>query len=387
MPDFCLYFRIHQPVAIRKVSFFDFGSAPDLIDQKKQNNKLKRRLNQIYLPAFSILSDLISKYKGDFQLALSVNGILLDQISHFFPSHYKEIRDLMNLEEIEMIASTYFHSLASVGSLDEFRIQVTLEKKKILESTGKEPFIFCNPDMSVETSMLTILKDLRMNGILFGTRSEKQKKREPRPFVYVHPKIKNIGFLPVCETFSETFVKGAILPKCESEKLITEMVDEIRRGWNIPVVLLIDLDGPAGSEISISKRMDFLKRFVDRSLNTGEIHFQLPSQLIGNPEGIQERIVVDRLVLENDPLQKMNMLVKEAMRYLYSLEKRIKRSKDQNLLFQWRILQSYDYLQKFNRTGGQQGGEFSGSEASITPHETYLDFMNALTALDIYIKN
>lgn len=387
MPGICLYFRIHQPVAIRKVSFFDFGSTPDLIDRKKNSNKLKNRLDQVYLPAFSMLRNLISKHKGAVQLALSVNGMLLDQISHFSPSYYKEIRDFMNQEEIEIIASSYFHSLASLASQDEFRIQVNLEKKKILEVTGNEPVFFCNPDLSFRTSMLTILRDLQMNGIFIRSQSDSQLKSGQGPFIYNHPKVKNVWFFPVYEAFSEKFIRGALLPRRESNRLITEMVDKIGAGGSSPVVLLIDPDSPAGTEIDIIKSMDFLKHFVDRCLITEGADFWLPSQYLKNPHKNQKRFAVERMIPDSGHKHKRNILVKEAMRYLYSLEKRIKSRKDQDLLFQWRILQSYDHLQKLEQTDSLQGIRSPGSEESLTPHEAYLDFMNALTALDIYIKN
>ena len=81
-----------------------------------------------------------------------------------------------------------------------------------------------------------------------------------------------------------------------------------------------------------------------------------------------------------------NMMQKEALRYLYSLEDVITTRGEKSIIDSWRKLQSSDhflYMASGEKIASRESSSFSPYDG---PHEAYLNLMNALLALEIHIQ-
>ncbi len=193
--------------------------------------------------------------------------------------------------------------------------------------------------------------------------------------------------IPVDEKLTEGFRKGALPKRSESEYILEKMISDIIRHPTTRRVILIDLDDPTFPDTGIKGRLNFIKQFVDFSLATGKITFIRPSQLLESSADIKKLIIAQPAIQKKKQLQYEYILREEALRYLYNLEQKIKKTEDKHLQFLWRILQSMDHLQKISREGYLQKNHNRNQPDTSSPHERYVDFMNVLSAFDIYVNN
>ncbi len=81
----CLYFQVHQPNRLRLYRFFDIGKDSHYYDDFANRTILRRVSQRCYLPANALLLDLINRNKGQFKVAFSISGSVLEQFDRYAP--------------------------------------------------------------------------------------------------------------------------------------------------------------------------------------------------------------------------------------------------------------------------------------------------------------
>ena len=127
----CLYFQVHQPNRLRLYRFFDIGKDSHYYDDFANRTILRRVAQRCYLPTNELLLELINTYKGQFKVAFSISGSVLEQFDRYAPEVIDSFRKLAGTGCVEFLAETYYHSLASLASPTEFQHQVMKHKEAI----------------------------------------------------------------------------------------------------------------------------------------------------------------------------------------------------------------------------------------------------------------
>jgi len=166
MPSICFYLHIHQPFRIKKFSVFDIGKNEDYFDETKNKFYLERIIKKSYEPTNKILLDLIKETKGKFKVSFSLTGTFLEQIEKYYPSLIKSFQKLINTGCVEILAETYYHSLAFLYSKEEFKKQVLLHNQKIRELFGAETKTFRNTELIFNNEMADFVNQLGYQAIL-----------------------------------------------------------------------------------------------------------------------------------------------------------------------------------------------------------------------------
>ena len=129
----CLYFQVHQPLRLRQYRFFDIGKDHYYYDDFANRSIMRKVADRCYLPANKLMLDLIKEYGKQFKISFSISGTAIEQFEQFAPEVLDSFKALAKTGAVEFLAETYSHSLASLRSPDEFRMQVeehaTLIKK------------------------------------------------------------------------------------------------------------------------------------------------------------------------------------------------------------------------------------------------------------------
>ena len=133
----CIYFQIHHPERLRKYQFFDIGKKHNYFDNYANRSELEDLAENCYLPANALLLDLIKKYEGKFKVAFSISGSAIDQLEMHTPEVIRSFQELAQTGQVEFLAETYSHSLASLSEdTDEFELQVKRHSAAIKELFG-----------------------------------------------------------------------------------------------------------------------------------------------------------------------------------------------------------------------------------------------------------
>ena len=147
MKTVCFYFQIHQPFRLKRYRFFDIGGDHYYYDDFSNEDIIRGIAARTYLPANSMLLDLINEYKGKFKVAFSISGIALEQLEIYVPEVIDGFKELAKTGCVEFLAETYNHSLASLKDPEEFRKQVTFHSEKIKLLFGQKPKVFRNTEL------------------------------------------------------------------------------------------------------------------------------------------------------------------------------------------------------------------------------------------------
>jgi alpha-amylase len=147
MKNICLYFQLHQPFRLKRYRFFDVGKDHYYYDDYLNKLILKKVANRCYIPTNELLYSLLTEFNGQFKVSFSLTGILLDQLELYAPEVITSFKKLAGTGHVEFLSETYSHSLAALGSTDEFVAQVALHKKKIESLFGITPKVFRNTEL------------------------------------------------------------------------------------------------------------------------------------------------------------------------------------------------------------------------------------------------
>ena len=111
----CLYFQVHQPSRLRLYRFFDIGKDSHYYDDFANRTILRRVAQRCYLPMNALLLEMIGRYKGQFKVAFSVSGTVIEQFDRYAPEVIESFRKLADTGCVEFLSETYYHSLASLA--------------------------------------------------------------------------------------------------------------------------------------------------------------------------------------------------------------------------------------------------------------------------------
>ena len=162
----CLYFQVHQPTRLRLYRFFDIGKDSHYYDDFTNRTIMRRVSQKCYLPMNAILLELIKKYNGQFKVAFSISGSALEQFERYCPEVIDSFKALAATGNVEFLAETYFHSLASLASYSEFEHQVTKHKAAIERLFGVTPTAFRNTELIYSNGIGEMVYDLGFKTML-----------------------------------------------------------------------------------------------------------------------------------------------------------------------------------------------------------------------------
>ena len=86
MPPICLYAQVHQPFRLRRFRLFDIGHGAEWFDDDLNRRIVERVARKCYIPANRLMTELIRSSKGDFRLALSITGTVIEQMAQWVPA-------------------------------------------------------------------------------------------------------------------------------------------------------------------------------------------------------------------------------------------------------------------------------------------------------------
>jgi len=166
MPDVTLYCQVHQPYRLGHYRVFDIGTERAYFDEAKNRGILRRVADKCYLPTNRLLADLIRSSGGRLRLALSLSGVLLEQLADDAPDALASFQELVATGGVELLGETYYHSLAALTDPDEFMGQVRLHSASLERWFGLRPRVFRNTELIYRDDLGQMIQRLGFDGVL-----------------------------------------------------------------------------------------------------------------------------------------------------------------------------------------------------------------------------
>ena len=389
--DICFYLHAHQPRRLKDFSIFDVGKEAGYFDESENKRYLRRVIDKSYLPTNRRLLDLIKKTDGDFKVSFSVTGTLLEQLERYAPEVITSFQNLYQTGSVEFISETYYHSLASIYSPEEFRNQVRLQEEKLEDLFGAKPEVFRNTELAYSNEVGALVSELGYRGVLTEGADRVLEWRSPN-FVYSFDQdlsllLKNYRLSDdIAFRFSEENWSEYPLDASKLERWISAL-----EGSADVVNLFMDYETFGEHQWEQTGIFEFLEAFPVEILKNSTNNFVTPSEAFdkNTPKG---KLDVPEVISWADTERDLsawqgNDLQKSVLKKIYSIEEEVKRNKDSRTLEDWRHLQTTDHFYYMCTKWFADGDVHKYFNPYNSPYEAYINYVNVLEDLEHRLEN
>lgn len=393
-----LYLHAHQPWRVKQYSVFDTSYNHDYFDEPDYNSErnneqvFKKVSDKSYRPMNAVLERLLATYP-DFKVSLSITGTFLEQAERWTPDVIDSFKRLVDTGRVEIVAETYYHSLAFFYSIKEFEHQVDQHRNKIRELFGVETKVFRNTELSYNDEMAKWADDHGFKGILSEGWDPILEWRSPN-YVYKPVGTKNIALLmknyrlsdDVAFRFSDRgWVSWPLNADTYNDWVNTSVTDK-----NI-VNLFMDYETFGEHQWEDTGIFEFYEAFVGKWLENPANTFYTVSGAIDAFEPVGEISMLHTVTwadTERDLTAWLgNSMQQEAMRYIYSMEDDVMRTNDLDLIGDWRRLQTSDHAYYMCTKWFNDGDVHAYFSPYESPYDAFLYYVNVVRDLRWRLHN
>jgi alpha-amylase len=382
MASVCFYFQVHQPFRLRRYSVFD--SDANYFDDFKNADICRKVAAKCYLPTNRLLGDLVRQYGRDFSASFSITGVAIEQMERWAPEALDSFRALVDTGQVELLAETFYHSLAFLYSREEFREQVAAHAAKTAEVFGARPRVFRNTELIYNNDLAHFVRDLGYAGVLAEGADHVLGYRSPN-FVYRPAGADRIALLVknyrLSDDIAFRFSDRAWREWPLTAEKFAGWVDQVN-GNGYVVNLFMDYETFGEHQWADTGIFDFMFHLPEHVLARRDNNFMTLSRAIATypPAGdLDVPHMVSWADVERDLSAWLgNPMQSNALHELYRLEAAVKEARDPALLHDWRRLQTSDHFYYMCTKWFADGDVHKYFNPYESPYDSYINFMNVL---------
>ncbi len=396
MPAVCFYFQVHQPYRVKRYSVFDIGADHGYFDDDSDSNRNNRRViekvaSKCYRPANATLLEMLRRHP-EFKVSFSLSGIFLEQLRRFCPDVLASFQELVATGRVELLSETYYHSLASLYDENEFREQVLLHRKLLMELFGVRPAVFRNTELIYSNAIAAMVKRLGFKGMLAEGADHILGWRSPN-FVYAPKGTDGLGLLlknyrlsdDVAFRFSSR--EWADWPLTAPK--FARWIDAVN-GNGTNVDLFMDYETFGEHQWAETGIFDFMRALPSEILRHPDNSFATPSEVLpaNRPVGeIDLHLPMTWADVERDlSTWRGNRMQDSALETIYRLGSRVRASGDRALLDDWRRLQTSDHFYYMCTKWFADGDVHKYFNPYESPYDAFIHYMNSLQDVTMRTK-
>ncbi len=390
MPDVSLYFQVHQPYRLLPTASFQIGENADPENEALNREIFTKVAEKCYLPANRMFQQLVEENDGRFRMALSISGIAIEQMERYRPDVLESFQRLVATGSVELLAETYYHSLAFVKSNREFDRQVEMHLQKLEEVFHIRPRVFRNTELIYNNAIAAKAETMGFDGIIAEGVERNLKGSSPN-FLYRAPTTARIKTLlrntPLSDDlgfrFSDSNWPGYPLT---AEKFATWMA-----GCEGDVVnLFMDYETIGEHHWGETGIYKFWQAIPAALIDAG-LQWVTPTEAVELYRASQEydsEAITSWADTERDLSAWMgNAMQQEAIAKVHQLEQKVLAGNDPALTDMWAKMQTSDHFYWMSTKGGTDGSVHKYFTPYPSPHDAHAYFMNVLADLEIRLSH
>lgn len=393
-----LYLHVHQPWRIRDdQTLFDVGTNKNYFSEEKglkrqSNGEIFRKVaEKSYIPMNNLLEKLLKTYP-EFKFSFSITGTFIDQAQEFAPEVLESFKRLVQTGRAEIIAETYYHSLAFFFDREEFEAQVSAHQAKIREVFNVETTAFRNTELSYNDELAKWADIFGFKAILAEGWDPILQWRTPN-HVYKPKGTKNIHLLLKNYKLSDDLAFRFSNRNWQEYPLTTQKYIswlESSSYHGDVINLFMDYETFGEHQWAESGIFDFFESLVSYWLKKPEHGFKTVTEA-AQSEPVAE-ISMPNTVTWADTERDLtawlgNSMQQEAMKYLYALKLRVYNSQNGNLVEDWRRLTTSDHPYYMCTKYFNDGDVHAYFSPYKSPYDAFLYFMDTLRDMEFRLKD
>ncbi len=381
----CLYFQVHQPARLRLYRFFDIGKDSHYYDDFANRTILRRVAQKCYLPMNALLLDLINEHKGAFKVAFSISGTVLEQFDRYAPEVIESFRKLAATGSVEFLSETYYHSLASLSSEQEFKHQVLKHKAAIEHYFGVTPTAFRNTELIYSDSIGQMVHEMGFKTMLTEGAKHVLGWKSPN-FIYSCAQASGLKLLLKNSSLSDD-IAFRFSDRSWPDWPLTcdKYVAWLKAGAeNDDIVnLFMDYETFGEHQKAQSGIFDFMKYLPEAVIADGQFEFVTPSLAAKKHRAVGELDVPDPISWADEERDVTawlgNELQNEAFTKLYQQTEKLSILNDEALWADFGHLQESDHFYYMCTKFFSDGAVHKYFNPYDTPYEAFINYMNVLS--------
>ncbi|OQY05967.1 MAG: alpha-amylase [Planctomycetales bacterium 4572_13] len=383
MASVCFYFQVHQPFRLRHYTVFE--KSPRYFDEFKNASICRKVANKCYLPSNRLLLDVIRRFEGRFKISYSITGIVLEQFKKYCPEVMSTFDALAQTGCVEFIAETYYHSLSFLYSSDEFIAQINKHSELIQQLYGQTPRVFRNTELIYSNALAeTIEKMDRFDAIITEGADHILGHRNSN-FVYRPPNCERLKLLLKNYSLSDDIAfrfsnKGWNEYPLTADKF-AHWINRVN-GNGQCVNLFMDYETFGEHQWEDTGIFSFMYHLPEKVLEHPDNNFMTPSEVVDTYDAV-DVVDVPRIISWADTERDLsawlgNAMQSNALHEIYKFEKLIKQTQNEELLADWRRLQTSDHFYYMCTKYFADGDVHKYFNPYESPYDSYINFMNVL---------
>ena len=378
MTSLCFYFQVHQPLRLNKFTVFT-QNAP-YFDDNRNKHYFERIARKCYLPTNEVLLGLIDQYGKKFKIAFSLTGIFVEQCKKFAPQVLDSFKELSKTKSVEFLNETYYHSLAALFSMDEFKSQIELHKAMIKDNFKQNPKVFRNTEAMYSNQIAKAVEDMGYDGIItegyesiLGWRSAN--------YLYKPKDCKSISALLRNYKLSDD-IGFRFSAKWWEEYPLTadKYASWLSASEGDCINLFIDYETFGEHQWEDTGIFEFLRHLPNEVLKYKNLDFKTPSEVVKSykPVGVIDvPFILSWADVQRDTSAWLeNDMQRLAFEQMSKLENMVK--KNQELLHTWRLLQTSDHFYYMCTKWWADGDVHKYFNPYNSPYDAFINYMNIL---------
>jgi alpha-amylase len=389
MPDACLYFQVHQPNRLIPYDFFRIGEHAYYEDDGLNAGILNKVAEKCYLPANRMFKQLIREHHGRFRMAMSISGTVIEQLERHRPDVLDSFRELVATGGVELLAETYYHSLAFVHSKKEFERQVDLHLQKLEDVFSVRPRVFRNTELIYNNAIAAQAETLGFDGVIAEGVTRTLAGQSPN-FLYRAPETARIRTLLRNVALSDDLAFRFSDRNWSEYPLTPEKFAEWVAASDGDVLnLFMDYEAIGEHQWQDTGVFDFWNALPAAVIEAGS-QWVTPTEAVTLYRASREydcQLLTSWADAERDLSAWMgNVMQQEAIAKIHRLEEQVLAAKDPELTHIWAKMQTSDHFYWMSTKSGTDGNVHEYFTPYPSPYDAYIYFMNALADLQIRLK-
>lgn len=164
-----LFFQLHQPYSLKVPEGGEHEYFAGGADFREAEQKY-------YQPFFALLERNTQRYPG-LKVSLLVSGPWLEQAEQYAPDLVRRLMKLVDLKQVELIATPYYYSLSAFYDKEEFQEQVATFRQRFEGKFGTVCQVFAAPGLLYHDCLAKWAEKAGFVGALAGDATEILKYR------------------------------------------------------------------------------------------------------------------------------------------------------------------------------------------------------------------
>ncbi len=386
MASVCFYFQVHQPFRLRHYTVFDHS--PRYFDEFKNASICRKVADKCYLPTNRLLLDTIARSDGRFRVAFSLTGVVIEQFQKYCPEVMSTFDALAETGCVEFLAETYHHSLSFLYSREEFLEQINRQTETIERLFGQKPRVFRNTELVYNNRLAEMIESIdRFDGILAEGADHILGHRNSN-FLYRPAGCSRLALLLKNYSLSDDIAFRFSNRNWKEYPLTAEKfarwVNRVNGNGHI-INLFMDYETFGEHQWQDTGIFDFMRHLPEEILKHPDNDFKTPSEVIDTLEPV-DTVDVPHIISWADTERDLsawlgNAMQSNALHEVYKLEKLVRQTCNEDILEDWRKLQTSDHFYYMCTKYFADGDVHKYFNPYESPYDSYINFMNVLSNL------